>query len=104
MELNSQRAQFFFCDPLTNTYTSLLYENLLNPLSDILFEFLNKVWSEMQPLYCEEFFEASHSRKESVHKIARQEIEGLAQLLKIYIGSLKYADLNEEEIYDSLTL
>ena len=42
----------------------------------------------------------SHSRKISVHKIARQEIEGFTHLLKIYIyiSSVTDADLNEEEI------
>ena len=47
---------------------------------------------------------ASQSRRESVHKIARQEIEGFTHLLKIYINSVKDADLDDEEIFDSLTL
>ena len=47
---------------------------------------------------------ASHSRKESVHKIARQEIEGFTHLLKIYISSVTDENLNEEEVFDSLTL
>ena len=47
---------------------------------------------------------ASHSRKESVHKIGRQEKEGFTHLLKIYKSSVTDADLNEEEIFDSLTL
>ena len=38
----------FICDLLTNTYTSLIYDTLFNPLSDTLFEFQNGVWSEMQ--------------------------------------------------------
>ena len=38
------------CDPLTNTYTSLIYDTLFNPLFDTLFEFFNGVWSEIQPL------------------------------------------------------
>ena len=41
---------------------------------------------------------ASHSRKESVHKVARQEIEGFTNLLKTYISSVKDANLNDEEI------
>ena len=111
----------FFCDPLTNSFISLIYDTLFHPLSDTLFEFLNGIWSEIQPSDREgifrkssfEFFKrlapalktnASHSRKESVHKIARQEIEGFTQLLKIYISSVTDADLNEEEIFDSLTL
>ena len=36
--------------------------------------------------------------------MARQEIEGFTQLLKINISSVTDADLNEEEIFDSLTL
>ena len=40
----------FICDPLTNTYTSLIYDTLFNPLSDTLFEFFNGIWSEIQPL------------------------------------------------------
>ena len=47
---------------------------------------------------------ASHSRKESVHKTVRQAIEGFAQLLKKFISSITDADLNEEEIFESLTL
>ena len=47
---------------------------------------------------------ASNSRKESVHKIARQEIERFTHLLKIYKSSVTDADLNEEEIFDSLTV
>ena len=47
---------------------------------------------------------ASQSRKESVHKIARQELEGFNQLLKIYISSATDTDLSEDEILDSLTL
>ena len=44
------------------------------------------------------------SQNESVHKIARQEIEGFTHLLKTFINSVKDANLNEEEIPDSLTL
>ena len=47
---------------------------------------------------------ASHSRKKSPHKIARQEIKGFIHLLEIYISSVTDADLNEEETFDSLTL
>ena len=47
---------------------------------------------------------SSHSRTESAHKIARQEIEGFDHLLKTYIRSVKDADLDEEQIFDSLTL
>ena len=61
------------------------------------FEFLNRLAPAFNA-------NASHSRKESVHKIARQEIEGFTLFLKIYISSVTDADLNEEEIFDSLTL
>ena len=44
------------------------------------------------------------SRKESVHKIARQEIEGITRLIDAYKTSVRDADLNEEEIYDFLSL
>ena len=47
---------------------------------------------------------ALQSRKESVHKIARQEIEGFNKLLDVYITSAKDADLPEEDLVDSLTL
>ena len=40
----------FICDPLTNKYTSLIFDTLSNPLSDTLFEFLNGIHSEIQPL------------------------------------------------------
>ena len=82
---------------------------------------LNGVWSEIQPSDTEGIFRKSsfeflkrlastlnanalHSRKESGHKIARQETEGFTHLLKIYISSVTDADLNEEEIFHSLTL
>ena len=39
----------FICDPLTNNYISLIYDTLFHPLSDTLFEFLNGIWSEIQP-------------------------------------------------------
>ena len=39
----------FICDPLTNTYTSLIYDILFNSLSDTLFEIFDGVWSEIQP-------------------------------------------------------
>ena len=38
----------FICDPLTNSYISLIYDTLFHPLSDTLFEFLNGIWSEIQ--------------------------------------------------------
>ena len=102
----------FICGALTNTYISLIYDTLFNPLSDILFEFLNGIWSEIQPLDRTGVFRkssieflkrlastlntaAQQSRRESKHKIARQEI---------YISSLKDADLQAKEILDSLTL
>ena len=124
----TEGSVLFICNPLTNTYTSLTYDTLYNPLSDTLFEFLNGVWSEIQLLDREGIFRkssfdilkrlaptlnanASHSRKESVHKIARPEIEGFTHLLNIYIyiyiyniyiyiyiSSVKDADLNGEEI------
>ena len=40
----------FIYGPLTNKYTSLLYDTIFNPLSDTLFEFLNRIYSEIQPL------------------------------------------------------
>ena len=111
----------FICDPLTNSYISLLYNTLFHPLLDTIFEFLKGIWSERQPsdregLFTKSSFEflkrlapalntnALLSRKESVHKAAGQDIEGFTQLLKIYISSVKDADLNEEEIFDSLKL
>ena len=71
-----------------------MYDTLFNPLSDTIFEFPNGVWSEIQPLdrqgvFRKSSFEfvkrpastlhanASHSRKESVHKTARQEVSRL---------------------------
>ena len=70
-------------------------------LSDTLFEFLHGIWSEIQPSDREGLFRkpsieflkrlapalntnASQSRKESVQKIGRQEIEGFTQFHKIY--------------------
>ena len=120
MELNS-RGALFICEPLTNTYTSLIYDTLLSPLYDTLFDFFHGVRSEIQPLdrkgvfrkCCIEFLirlapsfnvNASQSRRESVHKVARQELEGSTHHLKIYISSVKDAYLNNEEIFDSLTL
>ena len=47
---------------------------------------------------------ALQSRKESVHKIARQEIEGFTRLLDTYIITITSADLSGEEIYNYLTL
>ena len=89
----------YFCDLLTNTYISIIYDTLFNPLSDALFEFLNGIWSEIQPLDRAgalrkpslEFLNrlastlnnaALQSRKESVHKIARQQIKGFTHFLK----------------------
>ena len=40
----------FICGALTNKYISLIYDTLFNPLSATLFEFLNGIWSEIQPL------------------------------------------------------
>ena len=42
-------GSFFIQDPLTNTYISLIYDSLFYPLSDTLFDFLNGVWTEIQP-------------------------------------------------------
>ena len=41
--------------------------------------------------------------KKSVHKIARQELEGFSHLLKMYITCVTNADLSEEAILDRLT-
>ena len=99
----------------------LIDDTLFHPLSDTLFEFLIGLWSEIQTSHKEgifrkssfEFFKrlapalstnASHSRKKSVHKFARQEIEGFTQFFKIYISSVIDAVFKEEEIFDSLTL
>ena len=90
----------FICDLFTNKYISLIYDTLFNPLSDTLFEFRNGVWSEIQTSDREGIFRkssfkflkqlaptpnanASHSRNQSVHRIARQEIEGFTHLLRI---------------------
>ena len=43
-------AILFICDPHTNKYTSLIYDTLFHTLSDTLFEFLNGVYTEIQPL------------------------------------------------------
>ena len=41
----------FICDPLTNTFISLIYDTLINPLSDTVFEFLKVgIWLEIKPL------------------------------------------------------
>ena len=118
---HTKGSMLFICDPLTNKYTSLIYDTPFSPLSDTLFEFFNGIYSEIQPLdgevlYKKASFEflkrlapalntnALQSRKESVHKIARQEIEGFNKLLEIYITSATDADLTEEDILDSLTL
>ena len=94
---------------------------MFHPLSDTPFEFLNGIWSEIQPsdrkgIFRKSSFEflkqlatalnanASPSRKESVHKIAIQEIEGFTHLLKMYNTCVTDADLSEEEILDTLTL
>ena len=122
MELSLHKAQFFsFVIPFTNQYNSLLCDTLFHPLSDTISELFNGIWSEIQPLDREGIFRkssfkflkrlaptlnanASHSQKESVHKIARQEIEGFTHLLKIYISSRTDADLIEEGVFDSLKL
>ena len=73
---------------------------MFHPLSDTLFEFLNGIWSEIQPSGREgilrkssfEFLKrlapalntnASHSRKRKRTQVVRQEIERFTQLLKI---------------------
>ena len=111
----------FLCDPLTNKYISFIYDTLFNPPCDTFFEFFTKIWSEIQPLdrqgafqkFSFEFFKrlactlnasALQSRKERVHKITRQEIEGFTRLLDTYITTVTNADLSGEEIYNSLTL
>ena len=87
----------FACDPLTDTYISLIYDTLFNSISNTLFEILNGVWSEIQPLDRTDVFRkssseflkslastidaaAQQSRKESVHKIARKAIEVFTHL------------------------
>ena len=111
----------FICDPLKNKNISLIYATLFNPLSDTLFEFPYGVLSELQTSDREGIFRkpsfeflkrlaptlndsASQSRKESVHNIARQEIEGFIHLLKIYLSSVTDTDINKVEIFDPLTL
>ena len=49
----------FICDPLTNSYISLIYDTLFHPLSDTLFEFLNGILSEIQPSDRERLFRKS---------------------------------------------
>ena len=122
MELNSQRARFFFFVILLQTDIFFSYTTLFfNPLSESLFAFLIGVWSEIQPLDIVAAIRTSSfvfhkrlattlntaallSRTKSVHIIARQEIEGITHFQKTYISSLKGAELNEEEIVDSFTL
>ena len=96
----------FVCDPLTNSYISLIYDTPFHPLSETLFKFLNGIWSEN---LLSNFLNALHLHltllsKKNVLKIAQQEIEELTQLFKIYISSVTDAHLNAEEIFDSLTL
>ena len=61
------------------------------------FEFLKRLATALNA-------NASPSRKESVHKIARQEIEGFTHVLKIYISYVTDADLSKEEILDTLAV
>ena len=49
----------FICDPLTTIHISLIYDTLFHPLSDTLFEFLNGIWSEIQPSDREGLFRKS---------------------------------------------
>ena len=89
--------------------------------SGFLYVFLNYVYAELQPSDRAGAFRKSsfkflkqlasttntattQSRKETVHKIASNETEGLNHLLKLYVSSVKDADLPEDEILDSLTL
>ena len=91
MARNSQKARFFICNPLTNTYFSLVYETLFNALSDTQFQFLSGVWAEIQAsditgIFRKSIFEflkclagtlnnaTLKPRKGSVHKIGRQKI------------------------------
>ena len=111
----------FIGDPLSNKCFSLIYDTLFHSLIDTLFEFLHGILSEIKPSGRKELFRKSsfevlkrpamalntyvlQSRKENVHKVARQEIEGFTQLLKIYTSCVKDVNLNEDEIFDSLTL
>ena len=76
----------FICDPFTNNYNLLIYDTLFHPLSDTLFEYLNGIWSEIQPsdregIFRKSSFEflkrlapalnanASHSRKKAYTKL-----------------------------------
>ena len=38
----------FICDPLTDTYTPLIYDTLFIPVSDTLFDFFHGIWPEIQ--------------------------------------------------------
>ena len=99
----------FICDPLTTNYISLIYDTIFNLLSDTLFEILNGVCTKLKPsdravAFGKSLFEvlkhlasklndaALQSRKESVHKIAGQEIEGLNFFIKPYKSSARNAD------------
>ena len=66
-------------------------------ISKSSFEFLKRLASTVNTA-------ALQSRKETVHKIARQEAEGFTHFLEVYISSVKDEDINEEVILDSLTL
>ena len=39
----TKSSVLFICDPLPNRYISLIYDTLFHPLSDTLFEFLNRI-------------------------------------------------------------
>ena len=111
----------FICHPLSNTYVSLNYDTSFNPLSDTLFEFFNGVCTELQPPDRACIFRKSsieflkrlastlntgtlQSRKESVDKMSRQEIEGFQSPHKNIQNSAKDEDLSEAEILNFLTL
>ena len=125
MELNSKRARFYFFVILTQTHIFVSYMTLYLNHSQIhylspLAEYGRKYNPRIERVYLQNlllnFLNVSlphiilpsrsrlRSRKESGHKIARQEVEGFTQLLKIYISSVKDAELFEKKCFDSLTL
>ena len=100
-----------FIDPL-------IYDTLFSQLSDTLFEFLIGVWTALElpnragtyrklsveflKRFASTLITAALRSRKKVHKIARQEIEGITHLKKTYIISAKDADSSEADILDSL--
>ena len=111
---------FHLWSPHSHLYLTHLW-HFIYLLSDILLEFLNRVWTEAQPsgragTLRKSSFEfpkrlastvnttALQSQMESVHKVDRQEIEAFSHLMKKYISSKKRSGFAWSRILDSPTL